>query len=92
MLSIPLSTPEAVLTENCPAFGINPTTGQPCLAFNTLRVEPDRLVFKYNDIEVSEMPLHNGSAEIDFNGVLDIDITADGPALEEPSEVEPVTD
>ena len=91
MLSIPLPTQDAILAEKCPAFGVNPNTSNPCLAFNTLRVEPDRLVFKYNDMEVSEMPLPNGQAEIDFNGVLDINVTIDGPAPPEPSEIEPAT-
>ena len=92
MLSIPLPVQDAILSENCPAFGVNPSTGQPYLAFNTLRVENNRLVFKYDDMEVSEMPLQNGKAEIDFNGVLDINITLDASATEEPSEIEPVTD
>ena len=91
MLSIPLPTQDAILAEKCPAFGVNPGTGNPCLAFNTLRVEKGRLVFKYNDIEVSDMALGDEPAEITFNGVLDINITLVDPAPEEPSEIEPVT-
>ena len=91
MLSIPLPTKDAILAEKCPAFGVNPSTGSPCLAFNTLRVEKGRLVFKYNDIEVSDMALGDEPAEITFNGVLDINITLVDPAPEEPSEIEPVT-
>ena len=92
MLSIPLPTQDAILAEKCPAFGVNPRTGNPCLAFNTLRVEKGRLVFKYNDIEVSDMAMGDEPVEITFSGVLDINITLVDPAHPEPSEIEPVTD
>ena len=93
MLSIPLPTQDAILAEKCPAFGVNPGTGNPCLAFNTMRVEKGRLVFKYNDIEVSDMALGDEPAEITFSGVLDINITlVDHAPEQEPSEIEPVTD
>lgn len=92
MFSIPLSTQDAILAEKCPAFGVNPSTGNPCLACNTLRVEKGRLVFKYNDIEVFDMALGDEPAEITFSGVRDINITLADPSLEEPSEIEPVTD
>ena len=72
MLSIPLPTQDAILAEKCPAFGVNPSTGNPCLAFNTLRVEKGRLVFKYNDIEVSDMVLGDEPAEITLSGVLEV--------------------
>lgn len=92
MLYIPLHTQDDILAEKCPAFGVNPSTGNPCLAFNTLRVEKGRLVFKYNDIEVSDMALGDEPAEITFSGVLNINITLGDPTTLEPSKIEPVTD
>ena len=91
MLSIPLPTQGAILTNNCPAFGVNPSTGVPFLAFNTLRVEKDRLVLRYNGLDVSEMALGDDLVEIAFNGVLDINIDMSNTEPEVQSEVESVT-
>ena len=88
MLSIPLPTQSAILTNNCPALGVNPSTG---VAFNTLRVEKDRLVLRYNGLDVSEMALGDDPVEIAFNGVLDINIDMGDTATEASSEVESVT-
>ena len=91
MLSIPLPTQGAILTNNCPALGVNPSTGVPFLAFNTLRVEKGRLVLRYNGLDVSEMALGDDPVEIAFNGVLDINIDMGDTAPEASSEVESVT-
>ena len=91
MLSIPLPMQGAILTNNCPAFGVNHSTGVPFLAFNTLRVEKDRLALRYNGLDVSEMALGDDPVEIVFNGVLNINIDMGDTAPEAPSEVESVT-
>ena len=91
MLSIPLPTQVAILTNNCPALGVNPSTGVPFLAFNTLRVEKDRLVLRYNGLDVSEMALGDDPVEIAFNGVLDINLDMSDTESEVQSEVESVT-
>ena len=91
MLSIPLPTQGAILSNNCPALGVNPNTGVPFLVFNTLCVEKDRLVLKYNGLEVSELALGDTPVEIDFNGALDINIDMAASVPDEPSEVESVT-
>ena len=91
MLSIPLPTQVAILTNNCPALGVNPSTGVHFLTFNTLRIEKSRLVLRYNGLDVSEMALGDDPVEIAFNGVLDINLDMSDTESEVQSEVESVT-
>lgn len=91
MFTIPPATQEAILTKTCPALGVNPDNGRHFLDFNTIRVEKGRFVLRYNGLDVAEIALGDDPVEVEFSGVIDINIDMGDTAPEASSEVESVT-